>query len=253
MPRLTTNSNLKRNNIWTFSIPALAARLPSGQTILTCPAAGVCANLCYARNGTYNFPIVKAAHTRNLEEILSDLDSWADAMIAELSAKKFRPKGKPRELAAPDPSDLDGWAKQWAESGGAAVRIHDSGDFFNDDYLKAWLKIAETVDDVLCYAYTKEVTRLKRLAADPPANFRYLFSMGGKQDHLINRELDRHVDVFPDMESLIAAGYKSQHINDLWAVTAATNKIGIVQKNIPQFKKRLGRRTFSIAQIEKNK
>jgi hypothetical protein len=50
--RLLSNSNrnLARDRIWSWSIPALAARLPDGRTIRTCPSAGVCAQACYARS-----------------------------------------------------------------------------------------------------------------------------------------------------------------------------------------------------------
>ncbi|MFD0633069.1 hypothetical protein ACFQ9X_17310 [Catenulispora yoronensis] len=50
--RLLTNGNrdLARDNIWTWSLPALAARLPDGRTIRTCPASGICRLACYARS-----------------------------------------------------------------------------------------------------------------------------------------------------------------------------------------------------------
>ncbi|MFD6471343.1 hypothetical protein ACFWF6_39340 [Streptomyces goshikiensis] len=51
-----------------------------------------------------------------------------------------------------------------------------------------------------------------------PANFKFVYSLGGKEDHLITKELDRHADVFPDTSSLEAAGYSSQEASDLLAV-----------------------------------
>lgn len=70
--RLLTNSNrnLARDRIWTWTLPALAARLPDGRTIRTCPSAGICAQACYARVGAYMFPAVKAAHVRNLQYVV---------------------------------------------------------------------------------------------------------------------------------------------------------------------------------------
>jgi hypothetical protein len=49
-------------------------------------------------------------------------------MIAELGAPKFQ----------------DRW-----------VRIHDSGDFFSDEYTQAWLRVMRARPTVLFYAYTK--------------------------------------------------------------------------------------------------
>jgi hypothetical protein len=36
-----------------------------------------------------------------------------------------------------------------------------------------------------------------------PKNFRYLYSMGGKEDHMVDKENDRHAEVFPDDASIL--------------------------------------------------
>ncbi|MEV6132656.1 hypothetical protein AB0M05_38705 [Streptomyces violaceusniger] len=33
-----------------------AGRLPDGRTYNTCPSAGICRQVCYARHGTYTWP-----------------------------------------------------------------------------------------------------------------------------------------------------------------------------------------------------
>src|SRR5690606_39090339 len=69
------------------------------------------------------------------------------------------------------------------------------------------------------YAYTKEVSRFRRLVEpSPPANFKYVFSRGGKEDALIDPTRDRDADVFLTIEDLEAAGYSSQAASDLLAV-----------------------------------
>lgn len=83
-----------------------------------------------------------------------------------------------------------------------------------------------------------------------PPNFRYLYSMGGKQDHLVNKETDRHAEVFTDDAAILEAGYANQSASDLLAVTLPSNKIGIPANNIPQFKKKLAGRTFGQLQNE---
>ena len=218
------NSNLRRDGIFVWSIPALNARLSDGTNVVTCPNAGVCAKLCYARSGTYQFSNVKAAHTRNLEATLHDLSGWTREMINELSAPKFR--------------------------GGKAVHLHDAGDFYSLDYLNAWILIAQATPDVLFYAYTKEVRMVKEVIL--PSNFAILFSKGGKQDHMI-QESDRHADVFPDLESLLAAGYMDQEGSDLDAVRLPTTKIGIVSNNIKHLKKAQGSTSFGGLQMERDK
>jgi hypothetical protein len=190
--------------------------------MLVCPSAGVCANLCYARSGTYNFSNVKAAHTRNLELILDNPIGWKNRLNDELKTKRYQ--------------------------GGKSVRIHDSGDFFSDAYFELWLEIANDNPDVFFYAYTKEVAMVKRY--ELPNNFVIIFSMGGTQDHLVDKENDRHADVFPSLEALQEAGYIDQEESDLLAAMLPTNKIGIVVNNIKHLKKRQGQETFGSLQVK---
>jgi hypothetical protein len=168
-------------------------------------------------------------------------------MINELNGSKFRPTGTPRRpLPGVKYPQLDPFLTFFHLSGAAAVRIHDSGDFYDRDYLERWLEIAYEVPDVLFYAYTKEVTMFKTLSIDAALdNFRFLFSTGGKEDHLIDVDRDRHADVFPDLPTMTRAGYASQEDSDLQAVMLPTNRIGIVANNIPTFNKRLRGRRFS--------
>jgi hypothetical protein len=225
MKYFLTNGNreLKADGIFTWSLPALATKLSTGKNFLTCPNAGVCAQLCYARSGTYNFSNVKAAHTRNLELTLDDLQGWKTAIIEELKLKRYQ--------------------------GGKSVRVHDSGDFYSAEYFQAWLEIAASSPHVFFYAYTKEVAMVKRFSL--PSNFVIIYSMGGKQDHLVDKEKDRHADVFPSIEALVKAGYADQENSDLLAATLPTNKIGIVVNNIKHLKKRQGDKTFSLLQTER--
>jgi hypothetical protein len=149
--------------------------------------------------------------------------------------------GKPHDLPV-DPDDT--WLRQWVELGGKAVRIHDAGDFYSREYLDRWCSIARKVPHILFYAYTKEVAMVLE-HDDIPLNMRIVFSYGGKQDHLIDRDKHRHADVFPTLQALQDAGYFDQSDNDLLAVTAPTNKIGIVANNLPVAIKRFDGRTMS--------
>lgn len=242
---LTQNRELKPHRIWNWSIPAWYTRLEDGSVFKTCPQAGVCAKLCYARNGTYLFKNVKAAHDRNLRMVLNDRDAWYHAMLKELSLPKFNKIVGPRSLPSPvSYDDLDDWMKTWAVSGLPAIRIHDSGDFFSHWYLWMWIMVANANPHLLFYCYTKEVSLFKKYGVDCPPNFRYLFSTGGLEDHLIEPD-DRHADVFPSREAMELAGYHSQDANDLLAVMLPHTRIGITANNIPHFNKRMAGKTFS--------
>lgn len=243
---LRQNSELRPHRIWNWTLPAWFVVRPDGSRFFTCPSAGVCAQFCYARNGTYRFPNVLAAHTANLDRILDDTQGWVADMVAELGHRRFRPTGEQRSLPIPV-SDVDPALREWVMSGGAAVRIHDSGDFFSAEYLLAWCEVASSVPDVLFYAYTKEVSLVRALAAKFPVNLRVLFSLGGLEDHLIDPDVDRHADVFPDEQAIEDAGYVSQDASDLLAVLLPTTRIGIPANNIRHFNRRLAGRRFSEA------
>lgn len=210
------NSDLRRDRIWTWSIPAWVIELPNGKKFNCCPSAGSCAEPCYARKGTYRFRNVREAHVRNLMRTLEDLDGWEAEMIAELKAKKFV---------------------------GAYVRIHDAGDFYSDEYLAAWLRIARATPQTTFYAYTKEVERFKRMVEpDPPENFVWIYSWGGRYDHLIEED-DRQADVFPTLEAMVEAGFVDQEASDLLAIHGP-KKVGIVVNNHPGAVKALGGASF---------
>jgi hypothetical protein len=174
--------------------------------------------LCYARAGTYRFSNVLAKHVWNLEQVMDDVDDWQARMIDELGAKKHD----------------GGW-----------VRIHDAGDFFADWYLEAWCRVAVARPTVTCYAYTKEVSMVRRAQAAGlvPTNLHLLFSLGGREDHLIDLDAERHADVFADVDSLIAAGYADQSADDRLAVLGP-ERVGIPSNNLKHLRKRQGARSF---------
>lgn len=220
---LTQNREMKAIGAWNWSLPAWAGRLPDGRTYNTCPSAGICARVCYSRNGTYLWPVVRAKHEANLMFVLDDLAGWEAAMIGELAARRFQ--------------------HTW-------VRIHDSGDFFSDSYLTSWLRICRARPEVSFYCYTKEISRFRRLVEpDPPPNLRWVYSFGGIQDHRLDPNIDRVADVFPDEQAITEAGWSSQEASDLLAVLGPP-QVGIPANRIPAFLRRLAGRRFSTWQAE---
>ncbi len=246
-PLLRQNSEMRKDRVWNWTLPAWVTTFEDGTSFNVCPQAGACAKVCYARNGTYLFPKVIESHQRNLMLARGPEDLFIGQMVLELTGKKFRPSGETR-LPELDRAHLPEKITAMLDGGCAAVRIHDSGDFFSEQYLDAWTSIAEAVPDVLFYAYTKEVTLLKAHMSTGwfPDNLLICFSLGGKQDHLLDLEEggDQHADVFPSTEALENAGYYSQDDNDLLCVLAPSTKVGIPVNNIPSFRKKLGEQTF---------
>jgi len=62
------------------------------------------------------------------------------------------------------------------------VRIHVSGDFFNESYFLAWLQVAKLKPNVLFYAYTKSLVYWVNYIKEIPTNLVLNASEGGKLD-----------------------------------------------------------------------
>lgn len=202
---LASNGKLAKANIHQFSIPAAVATIVQGGKLVdmkTCPMAGDCLNFCYAQVGSYAFKASMIAHARNLQYILDAPFDFAEQMIAEIKSK--------RKVHA--------------------IRIHDSGDTFSRAYFMVWKSIMEACPDTLFYSYTKMVPLFKKMTMEGilPKNFTVIYSQGGKFDHLIDKNKDRHSHVFATEEDCLSAGYVLNEVDDMPATDLSIMKIGLV-------------------------
>lgn len=78
----------------------------------------------------------------------------------------------------------------------------------------------------------------KLIEPEPPENFLWAYSYGGREDSFIDVDRDRVADVFPDEEAITEAGWSSQEASDLLAVLGP-RLVGVPANRIPQFLKRL--------------
>lgn len=224
MNLLTQNSDLKKSGIYGWTLPAHWSTLTDGTKFNTCPNAGVCAAFCYAKNGTYNFSNVKKAHIEKLELVLNTPGKFKELMNEELSKAKYV---------------------------GRYIGIHDAGDFFSVQYALDWLDIAVNNPKCIFYAYTKEVEMFKStLKHSIPENFILIYSFGGKQDNLIDKETDRHSDVFYNYDEMIAEGYNDIAEDDKQAAINENFKVGLFRNNIPHLIKKMGDKKFSNFKIK---
>tara|TARA_R110002020_G_scaffold431403_2_gene641419 strand:+ start:29 stop:811 length:783 start_codon:yes stop_codon:yes gene_type:complete len=82
------------------------------------------------------------------------------------------------------------------------VRIHVAGDFFNEQYFKAWMSLATLKPNVLFYAYTKSLRFWIRNYPLMPENLVLTASRGGRDDDLITKHgLRESVVVFSESEA----------------------------------------------------
>mgnify|MGYP003289950949 CR=1 FL=1 len=145
--------------------------------IKTCPQAGACKDGCYACAG--RMAMQAATTCQEFRYALSQRVYFLEYLEDAL-----------REVQRPG-------IKLY-------VRLHDSGDFYSREYLRAWIKFASMHPDVIFYAYTKCVSMVK--AETLPDNMIIAFSYGGLEDNLIDPAKDRHVIVV-ESENAIPKGY----------------------------------------------
>ena len=221
----TSNRKLMKLQTIGFGIPAGVSEETGFNT---CPAKGACASYCYARQGFYVHERVRATRERNLRIVRRDLDRFVKMAVLDLSSfekglKDRRALWAYHRIGVPRPR----WAKVGRPMGRApleeppkalVVRVHDSGDFFSADYLRAWYTIAKTLPKVTFYAYTKQFFRLQPLIWwGRPSNFRIIQSIGGRDDDKINKRLP-HARVFINHEDRERMGYVDGTETDLPAI-----------------------------------
>jgi hypothetical protein len=88
------------------------------------------------------------------------------------------------------------------------VRIHESGDFYNGEYLKAWMLTAQRMPDVKFYAYTKSLPYVRSVQnelKDIP-NLSITLSQGGRHDADIDSLDIKSSKVFNTPEEILKAG-----------------------------------------------
>lgn len=193
MELLTQNSKIKKikdKKTYNFGIPAFK----SETGFSTCPNAATCIIGCYANAGAYKFSNVAQVFEKRLK--LTQTGQFVVRMLQEIDKKKA-----------------------------IRIRVHDSGDFYNREYLYKWRSIALNRPNVEFYAYTKMVSLVKSI--EMPSNFKIIFSFGGIQDKLIDTENDRHAFVFQTLGDLMLAKYADASQNDLVAI-GPNKKIGLV-------------------------
>lgn len=199
----TGNTKLKNTakhfgiKIFNFSIPAGNDKA-SGK--ITCPYAGSCLSLCYAKKGMYRFGNVERALSKRYEATKEE--NFVQRITEELTKVK---KGKQ-----------------------IYVRIHDSGDFYSPQYFAKWVQIAEQNRDIRFYAYTKSHSFIRNQYI--PHNMDLIFSLGSTKDELINTDTERHSKIFVSSEHMEREGYTDSSYLDINATKWITenHKIGLL-------------------------
>jgi hypothetical protein len=200
MNLLTQNTKLKRTSkelglrVFNFGIPAYK----SANGKLTCPFADECIKFCYAKKGAYIWSNVQPAFEKRYQ--LTKTDKFIKEMSNEIIKKK------------PD-----------------YIRVHDSGDYYSNEYLYKWLKLSAIHTRVRFYSYTNCIKMFKDI--ELPENYDIIFSDSGKQKHLIDQDIDRHTKIFHSHTELMSSGYIDASKIDLYATkwfNNNNNNVGLI-------------------------
>ncbi len=94
------------------------------------------------------------------------------------------------------------------------VRIHVAGDFFNDQYFRAWVHVAQQRPEVIFYAYTTSLTYWVNNILTIPDNFKLNASEGGKLDAQILEHGLKFAKVVYSPEEAEALGLAIDHTDE---------------------------------------
>ena len=182
---LNQNTKLKQEDIYKFSLPVLK----------TCPQAKDCKTFCYGLKGHYKTfkTSIDKAHQNNFR--FSKTINFSQAIELEIHKRKIK-----------------------------TLRLHDTGDFYSQEYLDKWYNIAKFCHNTFFYAYTKSL-HLDFTEFLSLPNTKIIQSFGGKLDSLIDLRKP-HSAVFNKKELLEYVGYVDCSNSDRLAIKS--NKIGLL-------------------------
>jgi len=109
--------------------------------------------------------------------------------------------------------------QEFLPRGYAYVRVHVSGDFYNEKYFLAWLNVALNNPLITFYGYTKATPFLAKYKKLLPRNFRFTASKGGTCDNLIAKHNMRSAEVVFSVKEAEEKGLAIDH-DDSHAITA---------------------------------
>jgi len=165
---LDTNAKMAKSKkegaiTYDLTLPALSGIVVDEDTgefveIKTCPGAGECQLICYARKGGYRmFPESSMSAAKALNFLVNDPKGYMEMFDQEVKTVAAKARANGIKLL---------------------VRIHDAGDFFSKEYYNLAMDVARNNPDVKFYFYTK----MGEIATDAsaPPNVVSQFSSGAR-------------------------------------------------------------------------
>lgn len=136
----------------------------------TCPSAGACQLVCYAKHGSYvMYPDVSMFQHKTLNYLFNDPEGFKSQLEAEIKLASVKNRNKKVQ-----------------------IRWNDSGDLLSPKFFNMVMGIANDTPYVDHYIYTKEIYQAKHFP-NPPDNVIFNFSYGARkeQEALIDPKKDK--------------------------------------------------------------
>lgn len=118
----------------------------------TCIGAGICRKFCYAKK-MEKLPNVRNSRQWKLEQ--TKTEDFIDRVVQEIRDRRIE-----------------------------IVRIHESGDFYSQEYLEKWFEIARRLPETQLYAFTKA---FELDFTNTPDNLIIIQSYGSRYDNKVDK------------------------------------------------------------------
>lgn len=139
-PKRLTNGNEKLHSVLVFDLPA----------VLSCPNCSSCKNTCYALQAQMQYADCRVFRNTNFHLAVFNIDKLQMLIENQLSTAITK-----------------------------VVRIHGSGDFFNQEYIDMWANIISKFPHKQFYAYTKAEKKFDFKHITSLSNFNLITSFIG--------------------------------------------------------------------------
>ena len=182
------NAKLGRD-IWTFSLPAG----------YSCPGALECLSKANRETGK----IKDGEHTKFRCFAASDEAQYENTRKQRwhnfelLKGKSTTEMARLIEASLPKKAEI--------------IRVHVSGDFFNQSYFDAWMEVARRQPTRTFYAYTKSLPFWLARTGDIPQNFALNASRGGVNDALIEKHNLKYAEVVFSIKEAVTKKLEIDH------------------------------------------
>ena len=135
----------------------------------TCPSAGACQLVCYAKHGSYvMYPDVSMFQHKTLNYLFNDPEGFKDQMEAEIKLATVKNRGKKVQ-----------------------IRWNDSGDLLSPKFFKIVMTIATNTPFADHYIYTKEIAQAKNYPVPDNVIFNFSYGARKEQEALIDPKKDK--------------------------------------------------------------